>query len=332
MLPSGSATFEMPCRSGRGSDTFCGIVAVDTGSRDSQGALKPTHPTSISMPTALVEPVEYDRQLRLALFAHVQRLADTNGGVVSGDQLAAGFTFQGARILIYNRQRGIFRPTQLRELGAALTIQTSYDGPYADEAGSDEGTFLYKYQGDDPTRWDNVALRRAGELRVPILYLYALKPGVYRALWPVFVDGDDPSSLTFMLRADAASELNQPIAAFAPERLELQRRYRTAAVKQRLHQEQFRVLVLDAYREQCAMCRLKHVPLLDAAHIVADADPRGVAAVTNGLSLCKIHHSAFDVNILGIDQDYFVHVREDVLAETDGPMLLHGLQEMQGSN
>jgi len=52
------------------------------------------------MPTALVEPVEYDRQLRLALFAHVQRLADTNGGVVSGDQLAAGFTFQGARILI----------------------------------------------------------------------------------------------------------------------------------------------------------------------------------------------------------------------------------------
>jgi putative restriction endonuclease len=72
------------------------------------------------------------------------------------------------------------------------------------------------------------------------------------------------------------------------------------------------------------------VPLLDAAHIIADADPRGIASVSNGLSLCKIHHSAFDVNILGVDQDYIVHVREDVLAETDGPMLLHGLQEMQG--
>jgi putative restriction endonuclease len=277
-----------------------------------------------------VDPYEYDRRLRVALFAHVQSIADASGGVVSGDQLASGFTFAGERIPIYSRQRGIFRPKQLREVGAALTIQTSYNGPYADEAGSDEGIFFYKYQGDDPTRWDNVALRRAGELRIPVLYLYALKPGLYRALWPIFVDGDDPSTLTFMLRADAASELSAPLSTFAPERLELQRRYRAAAVKQRLHQEQFRVLVLDAYREQCAMCRLKHLAQLDAAHIIADADPRGVAAVSNGLSLCKIHHSAFDVNILGVDQDYIVHVRQDVLAETDGPMLLHGLQEMQG--
>jgi len=56
-----------------------------------------------------------------------------------------------------------------------------------------------------------------------------------------------------------------------------------------------------------------------------------VAAVTNGLSLCKIHHAAFDANILGIDPKLVVHVREDILREKDGPMLEHGIQAADGS-
>ena len=53
--------------------------------------------------------------------------------------------------------------------------------------------------------------------------------------------------------------------------------------------------------------------------------------MTNGLGLCKIHHSAYDANIIGIDPDVRVHVREDILREIDGPMLKHGLQEVAGS-
>lgn len=108
----------------------------------------------------------------------------------------------------------------------------------------------------------------------------------------------------------------------------LRREYATRAVLQRLHQQRFRRMVLSAYRDQCAICRLKHVALLDAAHILADRHPLGEPAVTNGLGLCKIHHSAYDAHILGIDPDARVHVREDILHETDGPMLKHGLQEM----
>ena len=270
----------------------------------------------------------YDLALRMALFEHVQRIADLNGGVVSSVQLAAGFQFGGDRIPIYNQQRGIFRPRQLRDLGAALTIQTSYRGPYDDSADADEGSFSYKYQGRDTLHSDNVAMRRAMELRLPILYLFALRTGLYRPLWPMYVEADSPSTLTFTLRADAPTELTAPHSVSAIASLEIQRRYRTAAVKQRLHQDQFRVLVLGAYLEQCAMCRLKHTPLLDAAHIIADSDPRGIAMVTNGLALCKIHHAAYDVNILGIDANYRIHVQEDVLAEHDGPMLQHGLKEM----
>jgi len=43
----------------------------------------------------------------------------------------------------------------------------------------------------------------------------------------------------------------------------------------------------------------------------------------------KIHHAAYDTNIVGVDPDYRVHVRRDVLEEHDGPMLRHGLQGMQ---
>ncbi|MBK9358459.1 MAG: HNH endonuclease [Bacteroidales bacterium] len=67
------------------------------------------------------------------------------------------------------------------------------------------------------------------------------------------------------------------------------------------------------------MCNLKHRELLDAAHIIADKDDMGEPIIKNGLALCKIHHAAFDQNILGIDPDYKIKIREDILMETDGP-------------
>lgn len=54
--------------------------------------------------------------------------------------------------------------------------------------------------------------------------------------------------------------------------------------------------------------------------------------MSNGLALCKIHHAAFDMNMLGISPDYVVKVDAKLLEEVDGPMLLHGLQEMHGAS
>jgi len=76
---------------------------------------------------------------------------------------------------------------------------------------------------------------------------------------------------------------------------------------------------------------LKHEQLLDAAHIVPDSDPEGEPVVPNGIALCKLHHSAFDSFIIGITPDYIVRVRKDILDEADGPMLMHGLQGMDGT-
>jgi putative restriction endonuclease len=273
--------------------------------------------------------LELDLEFRSAVFAHIQRLRDAAGGVVLGVDLDKGIEFRGERVPIWNRQVGIFRPRILREPGAALSIQTAYRGPYDDRYTPEDDRFAYKYRGEDPNHSDNRALRRAMELQLPILYLVGLNPGIFEPVLPCYVIGDDPQQLTFYLVADeerfVTRRPDDPTTDWP------RKAYVTREVKKRLHQERFRFLVVDAYGKQCAMCQLRHMPLLEAAHILPDNDPRSLPEVPNGLSLCRIHHGAYDVGILGVDPDLKIHLRQDVLEEHDGPMLRYGLQEMHGT-
>jgi putative restriction endonuclease len=87
---------------------------------------------------------------------------------------------------------------------------------------------------------------------------------------------------------------------------------------------------VPAYSSQCAICRLKELRLLDAAHILSDVLEAGEPTVQNGLSLCAIHHRAFDQNLVGVSPDYTVHVSGRLLEDEDGPMLdlLKGFHEV----
>ncbi|GAB1456901.1 hypothetical protein MASR2M48_22090 [Spirochaetota bacterium] len=145
---------------------------------------------------------------------------------------------------------------------------------------------------------------------------------------------DYPESLYVRAAVDPAYSELRPGVSFEDTQLSPLdlRRYAWTQTRHRLHQGAFRELVVSAYDQRCAICRLNHPELLDAAHIIADSDDRGFPVVQNGLSLCKIHHAAYDQNILGVDSDYRVHVREDILLEKDGPMLKHGIQELNGSS
>jgi putative restriction endonuclease len=105
------------------------------------------------------------------------------------------------------------------------------------------------------------------------------------------------------------------------------KRYGTRIARTRLHQRLFRSTVINAYGTRCAICNLRHKVLLDAAHIIPDAHDDGVPTVVNGMAMCKIHHAAFDSQILGVRPDLVVEIRTDILAEVDGPMLKYGLQE-----
>lgn len=242
------------------------------------------------------------------------------------DELA-DFSFEGQRVPLMDRQRGIRKPAVL---DAALSFRTTFTPPgqvppYHDTEGAD-GRQRYKYRGDDPAHPENVALRRAMERQLPLVWFVGIASGVYEPVYPVWLVGEEPGQLQFVVAVDEVQRF-MPVGQPVSEEL---RRYAERLTRLRLHQPIFRARVLRAYSEQCAMCRLRHVDLLDAAHILPDTHPHGQAVVPNGLSLCKIHHAAYDRNILGVRPDLVIEVQPKVLAEIDGPMLRHGLQDMAG--
>ena len=167
--------------------------------------------------------------------------------------------------------------------------------------------------------------------RVPVVYFHAVEPGSYVAAYPVFVVGDDPSGLRFALQVDDLSAALAPAMAghrISEDNTEARRAYVTRTVRQRLHQVVFRERVIRAYQERCALCSLHHQELLDAAHITPDRDPEGEPVVSNGVALCKLHHAAFDRLFFAIRPDYLIEVRQSILDEHDGPMLVVGLQQI----
>ncbi|MCZ7555458.1 MAG: HNH endonuclease [Bacteroidia bacterium] len=265
-----------------------------------------------------------DHSIRTAAFDWLARNADPDSGLITWTQLSTGFPYGDTRIPLVT-QRGIFKP---RQLDIPLSIRTSPQDPYGDAFEGNE-VLLYRYFGTVANHRDNAGLREAMRQRLPLVYLKGISPGKYCAVWPVYIIGDDPRLLRF--RATADMQFSYQIEEEEDSQLiTIRRGYAMAQVRVRLHQTSFRDMIMRAYRSTCSMCTLKHEELLDAAHIIPDSNALGVPEVTNGLALCKIHHAAFDKHILGIDPDYHIEVREDILEEVDGPMLQHGLKEMQG--
>ncbi len=70
---------------------------------------------------------------------------------------------------------------------------------------------------------------------------------------------------------------------------------------------QFRQKVLEVYDHTCAMCGIQ-LDLVDAAHIVPHAHPKGHDAVSNGLALCALHHRSYDTGLLYVDGEYSIHL------------------------
>jgi putative restriction endonuclease len=277
-----------------------------------------------------VEATERDRLIRLEAFDYLRRLEELHGDVLPIEPLRQGFEFEGQRVPLVGPQ-GIFKPAALPDMPISITTTPEVAGrprPYDDEVGPD-GYLRYRYRGRDPQHADNVGLRKALSRQVPLVYFHGLVPGRYIAQWPVYVMGDDPASLTFTVAMDDPQLIRTDLSVGVVD--EARRAYVTRLARQRLHQLVFRQRVLRAYRDSCSVCRLRHVELLDAAHIVPDSDPGGDPIVPNGLALCKLHHAAFDRHIIGIRPDLIVDVRHDILEEVDGPMLRHGLQELKGN-
>jgi putative restriction endonuclease len=241
-------------------------------------------------------------------------------------RLREGFEFAGARVSFGSFQRGIHRG-QIQRGPAALTLTTSFKDPYADTFDRSGALFTYAYRTGPIDQPDNRALRAAYELRTPLVYFRALAPSQYLVVAPMFVTADDPDARMVVLEPGLPIQDMQPGGLVSGAEM---RAYTTAETRIRLHQQRFKLEVMRAYRNRCAICALRERSLVQAAHIVPDVEPEGIAAVVNGLALCAIHHLAFDRNVLGIDPDGVVHIARRLLEETDGPMLRTGLQGFHG--
>lgn len=267
---------------------------------------------------------DVDTRMRLEMFRHLDRVSAAHPDGIPSNVVNT-FVFDGVPVRLIV-QPGIRKPAHL---SAALTIRTTYtppgaEAPYEDGV-SPDGSLRYKWRGTDPEHPDNRALRAAMARGAPLAYFYPVAKGVYHAIYPVYLVDEDSAAHEF------AVDLGEYRDREEGEGSTMDRRYARRLTLHRLHQVIFRPKVLRAYESRCALCRLGHAPLLDAAHILPDHHRRGEPVVPNGLAMCKIHHAAYDSNIIGIRPDRVVEVRDDVLIEIDGPMLRHGLQEMHGS-
>ena len=242
---------------------------------------------------------DHDARVRTATFEWLARQVETHGEVVPRPVLAQGLRIDGRRVPLLGPQ-GIFKPAIMQ---APLSITTSPNGPYDDGIGPDN-LLRYRYRGTNPQHPDNAGLRFAMRHELPLVYCHGVVPGRYVVMWPAYVVHDFPDYLAFSVAVDdiAQADIFSSPGSGVKEVVEARRQYVTSLTRRRLHQSAFRERVLRAYQHQCAFCRLRHSELLDAAHIIPDSEPQGEPVISNGISLCRLHHAAFDKFFLGVSR------------------------------
>ncbi len=245
------------------------------------------------------------------------------------------FSFQGKRLGLVDRQKGIH---VISGSGFAISITTTNAGNYNDRF-NDSGQLLYHYQGTDPNLKSNIALKNNYKKNIPLIYFRQIQSDRrYECIYPVLVvNADDlKCEVTIDLfdygintNAESQMETLSNVMAFEEKEPSLidNRSYSESIRLNRNHQAFFRKRVLTAYSNKCSICKFAHPELLQAGHIIPDRDSKGVAEVYNGISLCSIHHLAFDRNFIGIDPNYDINVNKKLLDEIDGPMLQHGFKD-----
>ena len=291
---------------------------------------------------------EIDQQIRTKAFEHITNLPKQNG-LLHYTQLNEGFSFSGERITLHNLQKGIHKPSQMKSL---LSIETVYPKSLSQAKYRDQ-TDIYKkiyegakvldysFMGVDPSARENQHLLEVYEHKIPIIYFIGTGNGFYLPEFPIYVVGWDSQKLEAKItfnRVDSAQSLHLPIED--PMLTHIERRYTHSTVKARLHQSRFRMAVMQAYDFRCAISGFPEprisqpqhkVPLIDVAHIVEDRNPEfGQPEVRNGLPLTKLHHAAYDANLIGIDAKYNLHVSKTLWDVKDG-QTLELLKSIQGT-
>jgi len=276
-----------------------------------------------------------DASIRLAAFERLRLLAPLHGSALPWSAIQQGFNWGQEHILLASAAQGIFKPRQMRGVLSVKTVVPKPGGRvwYHDQLESDSklrtatDTLDYAFKGLNPDDTQNRLLRDAMEQQLPLIYFYGVSPGSYEPIFPAYVVEWDPRSLSVKLAPKPLADATTLWMPPSPD----ERRYALRQVKQRLHQSAFRERVVAAYGGRCALTGLPEVRLVDAAHIIPDGDvERGQPDIRNGICMSKLHHAAYDADLIGIDPDHRIHISERLLEQHDGPMLELGLKALKG--
>jgi len=109
--------------------------------------------------------------------------------------------------------------------------------------------------------------------------------------------------------------------------------YRTQTKKRRTRRAGFAEEVLQAYGYACAMCgydgALGRNPVgLEAAHVRWHSQD-GPDEVNNGLALCSLHHTLFDLGVLGLMPDLHIQVSQMYVARSQAAKAIDALHGEQ---
>ena len=259
-------------------------------------------------------PTELDQRIRKAAFAHVRKLAAKKGFLTRAQlhRKTGVFACDGERFSLIHPRWGGYKPEQMSHLLSIMSAHTGH-ARYGTRVpkpptGGQVSSIRYLFRGNppDPKAAQNCYLRDAWEHRVPVLYFLETDP---RCFVPTlaYIESWEPEEHRVLVVFRSLKNLGTATEI-------LTRSYAEVTYKRRLHQQNFRKKLELAYQQRCAISGLSESELLEAAHIIPDHQG-GLPKVSNGLLLSKIHHAAFDKNLIGITPSYRVEVSKRLLKQ-----------------
>lgn len=266
-----------------------------------------------------------DSKILLAAFERVRWLERVFGDDIPWSEIMQGFDLSGQRILLANRARGIFKPRQMSRGIVSIKTTEPRSGRvniYEDREMA-EGFFRYSLQKEGASSSGNKHLWEAMKQQAPFIYFHAVAPGRYKAIWPCYIsnihEGQKYCEVIVGESINALAERPHPVVY--PDLNVPARAYAVRETRVRLHQATFRINVLSAYNNRCSLSGLPIPELLEAAHITPDSATHSSTEISNGIAMTRLHHRAYDANLIGITPDLNIFVSERVMAKQDGPIL-----------
>lgn len=252
--------------------------------------------------------------------------------------LGQGYTKEGLEEAFHTNFGARIKGITLRrddENNPFILLFSRADGPYSDRI---EGTsFFYDGEGrgkDQELTAANKALIEANDTNRKIYgfrqdaaggkwkyigllyvadYTYIRKDGFMTYEYHFVNEPVDPNELAQAERVITTVALDKPVLTDEKSKLvQITIQARSAA---------FRLKVKRIYDNRCAVCQTKRVsssgyPEVEAAHIYPK-EKLGADDYRNGLSLCRLHHWAFDAGLWALNDNLQVIIKGNLVGKLD---------------